>query len=312
MATLASGESSHRAALQASLVEFLGEDMNDAEEGELTYSSRPLPSSIKAEMFNVFSQSMSSQDLGMVDPKVQSLDVSIGSRDFSIAQSPGLLRSEIKAGTTGAVLWRISPLLAAWLIDEENLLCSIGLLRPESCVVELGSGTGMLGIALAPLVSQVVLTDQAHMIRLLQRNVKSNPQLQGPKKQHPRAKASSASQTCPPIVMRLDWENDSATNLLDVIGPNDTVDLLIASDCIYNDFLIGPFVQTCSDICALRNAERPTVVLIAQQLRSEHVFGKWLQEMLTNFLVWRVPNHTLPKSLKEGSGYVLHVAITRR
>ena len=262
-------------------------------------------------MLSVFAQSLSSHDLGMIDANVESLDISIGSRDFSIAQSPGLLRSSAKSGSTGAVVWRVTPLLAAWLIDQKNFLRIIGVLSADSRVVELGSGTGMLGIALAPMVSELVLTDQAHMIRLLQQNVTGNPQLQGPKKQHPRAKASSTSQTGPPIVMRLDWETDSAMNLLDVIGQNGTVDLLIASDCIYNDFLIQPFVQTCSEICSLKDAERPTVVLIAQQLRSEQVFAEWLQEMLTKFLVWRVPDHTLPESLKERSGYVLHVAAIR-
>jgi hypothetical protein len=50
----------------------------------------------------LFSQSIPSNSLGFVHNKAELLDVSIAGKDFSIHQSPGLLRSDRKEGTTGA------------------------------------------------------------------------------------------------------------------------------------------------------------------------------------------------------------------
>ncbi|KAL2390708.1 hypothetical protein RJ035_000954 [Blastomyces gilchristii] len=155
----------------------------------------------------------------------------------------------------------------------------------------------------------------------------------------------------------LDWELDSPCTLKQVIKPSSTqssektkeeesdevekdpgFDLLLACDCIYNDALIDPFVQTCADICRLRpgytlpppslpegappptplaSKRRPTVCVIAQQLRVPDVFESWLRAALAEFRVWRVSDEVLGKGmgeglgLKGGSGYVVHVLVLR-
>lgn len=50
----------------------------------------------------MFSQSIPSQNLGFVDPKATSLELSIGGRDLTINQSPTILSSNRGGGTTGA------------------------------------------------------------------------------------------------------------------------------------------------------------------------------------------------------------------
>jgi hypothetical protein len=110
-------------------------------------------------------------------------------------------------------------------------------------------------------------------------------------------------------------------------------DLLISCDCIYNEALIPPFVQTCVDICRLRPAydpstcvslppsettnppqqsNRATIVLIAQQQRSPEVFEMWLREVLRDFHVWRLKDEVLGKGLMAGTGYVVHAMVLRR
>lgn len=59
-----------------------------------------LPS--KPESFILFSQPLPSRDLGMVDPKASTLDITIAGRDLTIEQSPSLLASSREGGTTGA------------------------------------------------------------------------------------------------------------------------------------------------------------------------------------------------------------------
>jgi hypothetical protein len=101
----------------------------------------------------------------------------------------------------------------------------------------------------------------------------------------------------------LDWETDDPSH-------HPTVDLIIAADCIYNESLIEPLNSTCAAICRLRSQEeKPTLCLIAQQLRSPDVFEAWLKSFCEKFVVWQVPDDMLGKELKEGSGFVVHIGV---
>ena len=57
---------------------------------------------ILLESFLLFSQSIPSQNLGFVDSKTTSLELSIGGQDLTIHQSPTILSSDRGGGTTGA------------------------------------------------------------------------------------------------------------------------------------------------------------------------------------------------------------------
>lgn len=88
--------------------------------------------------------------------------------------------------------------------------------------------------------------------------------------------------------------------------------MVLACDCIYNESLIDPFVQTCADLCRLEeiNApDKPTIYVIAQQLRSSDIFEAWLAAFMDAFRVWRVPSRMLSEGLSESSGYVVHLGI---
>jgi hypothetical protein len=50
----------------------------------------------------LFSQSIPSQNLGFVDSKATSIDITVGGRDLTIHQSPTILSSTRDGGTTGA------------------------------------------------------------------------------------------------------------------------------------------------------------------------------------------------------------------
>ena len=55
-----------------------------------------------SESFLLFSRVMPSHNLGFVDPKAKTLDLTISGRDFVIHQSPAILTSHRDEGTTGA------------------------------------------------------------------------------------------------------------------------------------------------------------------------------------------------------------------
>ena len=56
---------------------------------------------------------------------------------------------------------------------------------------------------------------------------------------------------------------------------------------------------------------QPTLVLIAQQLRSHLVFEEWLGEFSKSFRVWRVPGEMLGEELQVTKGFVVHVGVLR-
>jgi len=177
--------------------------------------------------------------------------------------------------------------------------------------LELGCGvSAIVGLALADKVHRYVATDQPYVRKLLHRNIEDNSAIHG--RSIGRTSAATSGRRRQVKFLPLDWELDSAADLPNRIreitgGESCYVDVVIACDCIYNDALVDPFVDTCADVCRL-NAGM-TICLVAQQLRSPEVFGKWLKSMLRHFRIWRMAQDALSHELSEASGFVVHIAI---
>ncbi|KAL4979811.1 hypothetical protein BDW66DRAFT_126114 [Aspergillus desertorum] len=243
------------------------------------------------ESFVLFSQDIPSSNLGYVDSRASTVEVTIHDREYTIHQSPTLLSSARAGGTTGAVLWKITPLFASWLSNTTfNPLWTNSILTSSSTIVELGCGISALtALALSPLLESegcnghrhghYIATDQEYVHRLFRQNLESNPPKTQPRNQSSwnpskkgkraqnKASASSSSRgdtahLHPNITFTtLDWELDHPETLKAQIaregeqqGETDDpgFDLLLSCDCIYNEALIAPFVRTCADIARLR------------------------------------------------------------
>jgi hypothetical protein len=138
-------------------------------------------------------------------------------------------------------------------------------------IIELGSGTGILGCALLPLLANgghLTLTDLPELVPLLRKNAKSD-------------KVSVES---------LDWTWP--------IIPKFTADLILCVDCIYNTALVRPLVRV------LAAFDAPVLVVI--ELRDEDVVREFLKEWLDwrpascggtsehgGFQVWRLSDGLL-------------------
>ena len=270
------------------------------------------------------------------------MELSIAGRDLTVHQSPTILSSNRGGGTTGAgrilrltiflvwltfvVVWKITPLFALWITSPSNLLFKHGILDTSSTILELGCGvSGIIGLTLGPLVGTYLLTDQEYVMKYLNQNLaenqpdgrssvsKSRKTTSKPKKGP--APASSVSTISNIIAKPLDWETDQITSSLTGSETNVSFDAVIACDCIYNDALIKPLVDTCRDACQLRWADGknvPTMCIVAQQLRSAEVFEGWLKEFHKIFRVWRVPDQELTDGLKSHSGFVIHIGVLRK
>jgi len=261
----------------------------------------------------------------MVDPKESSLELSVAGRDFTITQSPGILQSKREGGTTGAAVWRTSVRVGEWLACPNKIFTQLDMLNAQTTVLELGSGiSGIVPCILAPSVRSVVATDQPHLLKTLRENTMANAirshsstgrqsRRNGSHDRKTDLESSNVS------IVPLDWEQDDVPAFMTSNGMPEGVDVVIACDCIFNYALIEPFVQTCTEICRVRQqavaqgdvSTRPTICLIAQQLRQSEVFEEWLLACMRAFRVWRMPGEMLSDGLKEGSGFAVHVAVLR-
>jgi predicted nicotinamide N-methyase len=224
-----------------------------------------------------------------------------------------------------AVVWRVTPLFAEWLASP-NPLFQAGYLSPDSIVIELGAGiAGIVALTLAPKIKKFIATDQDYVLRLLRQNISDNlptPSKPANKKQSSKKKFSHIA-TEPPVsnieAFELDWELDSVSSLPALLGQNDPnnddqgVDVIIACDCIYNEALIEPLNNTCAQIGRLRSSQqhKPTLCVVAQQLRAPDVFESWLKSFHRLFHVWRVPDKLLTEDLRENSGFIVHIGLVR-
>lgn len=253
--------------------------------------------------------------MGFVDSRRDTIQVEVAGHEYELRQSPALLNSNRKAGTTGAVLWKVTPLLATWLASFPSLLNDLNALHANATVVELGCGLGgLIGLVLSRLVKCYVLTDQEYVMRYLKENILANSRANKPQSRSTKKRSSSRALSLGSSLktMALDWETDRAENLLSIISSEDCIDLVILCDCVYNDFLVKPLVQMLMDICRLTESKpKPTVILIAQQLRSDSVFEAFLVSLMQEFYVWRMPDDKISPDLRSNSGYVVHLAMLK-
>lgn len=252
----------------------------------------------------------------MVDAQAEELELSIEGRDFTIRQSPGVLQSTRAGGTTAAAVWRICVHLCEWLASSTNPLYLQNVLDQNSVVIELGSGiSGLVPSILSPRVGRMLATDQQYAIKLLAENVDANRPKS--KKGSKAARLRSAVKTIE--VLPLDWEQDDIEAFLRTQELESGVDAIVVCDCVFNYALIQPLVRTCAEICQVRQENesanekmpKPTLCIIAQQLRQPDVFENWLREFILAFRVWRFPDNVLTPALRGSSGYVVHIGVLR-
>lgn len=230
-----------------------------------------------------------------------------------------------------AVVWKVTPMFASWLASPTNILFRAGVLSTSSTVLELGCGvSALVGLALGPMVSRYVLSDQPYVAKFVEQNLEQNrgasPARPAAGKARGRGKAPASSSATTgaggSIAFHpLDWEADTPTAELTGRGSAArSFDLVLGCDCVYNEALVPPFAQTCLDVCRLRSAEEggggsdprpsPCVCLVAQQLRDPEIFEAWLREFcVKGFRVWRVPDGELPEGLRSNMGFVVHVCV---
>lgn len=134
-------------------------------------------------------------------------------------------------------MWDGSLVLAKFLEHESALLT-------DAKVVELGSGTGVVGLACAALGARtVLLTDLEYTLANVRRNVQLNAL---------EARASA---------VQLDWTQAALDSQF--VGD---VDVIVAADVVWVPDLVPPFVETLARLAKANPGLKS--ILIAHQTRS--------------------------------------------
>lgn len=146
-------------------------------------------------------------------------------------------------GDTGCAVWDAAVYLAKYL--ESN-----PLLVEKKRVLELGTGLGLCGIACALLGAEnVTLTDLEYILPATLRNVSNNNLISNQVR-----------------VTQLDWTSTDLENLPAM------VDVIIASDTVWIESLVDPFVKIL-DKLTLRYPQ--ATIILANQKRSDLVWRKF-------------------------------------
>ena len=155
---------------------------------------------------------------------------------------PSLTVAQEFHGTTGLQVWDAGIVLLRFLASAPVA----AVLATHPRVVELGSGTGAVGIAAAALGGEVVMTDLAEVLPLLRHNVALNTEVVA------RANGSMS-------VVELRWGVGAVPR--ELANP----ELVLLSDCVFETATATLLVETLEQLCT----QPRTTVLLANEQR-EH------------------------------------------
>lgn len=133
-------------------------------------------------------------------------------------------------------------------------------LRDRS-VIELGAGTGLLGIVATLLGAHVTITDRAAALEFLESNVQANL----PSELRPRA-----------VVKELTWGKDLGN------FPSGAFDFILGADIVYLEETFAELLQTLEHLCS-----EQTVILLSCRIRYERDH-RFLRMLRGRFSVYEV------------------------
>jgi len=178
-----------------------------------------------------------------------------------------------ETGDVGCVVWDACLVLAKYLdkrkTDQKDFLSN-------GTVLELGAGTGALGITASLLGAKTLLTDQPDFVPLIKHNLELNS-----RKEFNKNCPGSATAT------NLSWGDTSEIAFVKELGP---FDYILAADCVYYEESVEALV------CTLEQCSSPqTSILLSYEDRDSEVKLK-VKEKFFRLMESKFSHTEIPRS----------------
>lgn len=184
----------------------------------------------------------------------------------SEAQEVDLRISQESQGSESVVVWDAALVLAYYLEKHQTRLFAGSKVKR---VVELGSGTGVVGIVAAALGANTVISDLPEYLPLLKTNIDLNRDVL-------RGEIEAK---------KIVWGEDSL-ELKEEIGK---IDFILVSDCVYYEASLKPLVSTLLEL-----TEEKTEILISFEERESEqkqaVQKGFFKLIRAHFVVEEIPS----------------------
>ncbi|XP_015122417.1 protein-lysine methyltransferase METTL21D [Diachasma alloeum] len=150
---------------------------------------------------------------------------------------------QYKVGDVSCVVWDAALVLAKYLDHQCNDKGPGENFLKGKKVLELGAGTGCVGMTAACLGAHVVMTDLQSTMPILRKNISMN-------EDQWRGLSTARAEV-------LDWENDFQLDFLP--------DIVVLADCVYYEKSIHPLLKTLEHLC---RSSPSTYALLSQEERN--------------------------------------------
>jgi len=213
----------------------------------------------------------------VLDQYIKEEDQDVSLAFFELANAPEIgyrlpdsdsiicIRQDVSAcgKHTGGIVWETSYLLLNYLVEAKQTLGKI---------LEVGAGCGLLGLVLAALGDNVVMTETREVLVNLQSNLERNRSLLA---------RANAVRSC-----YLDWtkyEEDAVANHLE----SHSFDTILGTDVIFSPALVEPLLYTLQYM-----SHSKTTIYLCVQVRCATSHQMFLDKAASyNFAIQEITDH---------------------
>ncbi|NP_001025637.1 protein-lysine methyltransferase METTL21D [Xenopus tropicalis] len=148
-------------------------------------------------------------------------------RELELSDGSVVAIRQLSSGDVGCVVWDAAIVLSKFLESQEFKLPG-GQRLSGKCVLELGAGTGIVGIVAATQGANVIVTDLEDLQELMKINIESNSHL--------------ITGSCQAKVLK--WGEE----VKDLVPKPDYI---LLADCIYYEESLEPLLKTLKDLTGI-------------------------------------------------------------
>ncbi|XP_013084076.1 protein N-lysine methyltransferase METTL21D-like [Biomphalaria glabrata] len=168
-------------------------------------------------------------------------------------------------GDVGCVVWDAALVLCSYIDKIRNVV-------QNKSVLELGSGTGAVGIVTAALGARVIITDLPEIVPFMNHNIQLNQKV--------------LKDSCSALELR--WGNKEQMSKVKQIHFSEGVDFLLVADCVYYEEALEDLVDTI-----VYFASPETIVLCSYEDRElgnkSELQCKFFKKLSEHFTITEIP-----------------------